>query len=385
MILKRLSILNYKNIAEAEMTFSPKINCLIGSNGEGKTNILDSIYFLSFTKSATNAIDSMNVRHGEEVMMVHGLYDLNETDEDVNCAMKLHQRKRLMRNKKEYKRMTEHIGLLPLVMVSPNDIFLVSGGSEERRKFIDGLISQLHPDYLFLLSRYNQALTQRNKLLRQEEEPDFMLMDTYETMMAETGERIYAFRKELIDQFIPVFQRYYLRIAGSNETVNLTYTSHCMRGPLLDIIQRDRSKDRAVGYSLHGIHKDELEMTLGGYPLKKEASQGQNKTYLVALKLAQFEFLKQTGSHTTPLLLLDDIFDKLDANRVESIVNLVSDDHFGQIFITDTNRENLDKILQRTSDDYKIFHVKGGEVSAYPAHSDSPNLSKQPDHPEPFN
>ncbi len=363
MILKHLSIYNYKNIAEADMTFSPKINCLIGSNGEGKTNILDAIYFLSFTKSANNAIDSLNVRHGEEVLMVQGTYDLNDVEETVNCAMKIHQRKRLMRNKKEYKRLTEHIGLLPLIMVSPNDIFLVSGGSEERRKFIDGLISQIKPDYLYLLSRYNQALTQRNKLLKQEEEPDITLMETYEEVMAETGEQIYLQRKQLIDAFIPVFQRYYQRIAGDGETVNLAYSSHCQRGPLIDIIQRDRMKDRAVGYSLHGIHKDDLEMTLGGYPLKKEASQGQNKTYLVSLKLAQFEFLKETGSHTAPLLLLDDIFDKLDARRVESIVNLVSDDHFGQIFITDTNREHLDKILQRTSNDYKIFTVRQGEVS----------------------
>ncbi len=362
MILKQLSILNYKNIPEAEMTFSPKINCLIGSNGEGKTNILDAIYFLSFTKSASNAIDSMNVRHGEEVMMVQGIYDLNGTDETVNCAMKIHQRKRLMRNKKEYKRLTEHIGLLPLIMVSPNDIYLVSGGSEERRKFIDGLISQLHPDYLNLLSRYNQALTQRNKLLKQDEEPDITLMETYEEIMADTGEQIYERRKALIEQLIPVFQHYYKRIAGDKETVNLNYTSHCERGKLIDIIQRDRTKDRIVGYSLHGIHKDELEMTLDGYPLKKEASQGQNKTYLVALKLAQFEFLKQTGSHTTPLLLLDDIFDKLDAKRVESIVNLVCDNQFEQIFITDTNRENLDKILQRTTNDFKIFTVRNGEA-----------------------
>lgn len=348
---------------EAEIAFSPKINCLIGSNGEGKTNVLDAIYFLSFTKSATNAIDSLNVRHGEDVMMVQATYDLNGVCETINCAMKMHQRKRLMRNKKEYKKLTEHIGLLPLIMVSPNDIYLVSGGSEERRKFMDGLISQLHPEYLHLLSRYNQALLQRNKLLKLEEEPDILLMETYEEEMALVGEQIYQRRKELIEELIPVFKQYYQRIAGLEETVNLRYTSHCERGPLLDVIQRDRHKDRAVGYSLHGVHKDDLEMTLGGYPLKKEASQGQNKTYLVALKLAQFECLKQTGSHTTPLLLLDDIFDKLDAKRVESIVNLVCNDQFGQIFITDTNRENLDKILKRTTNDYKIFNVKDGVVT----------------------
>ncbi len=363
MILKRLTILNYRNIATAELEFSPKVNCFVGQNGEGKTNVLDAIYFLSLTKSAINTIDSANVRHGEEMMMVQGIYDLNGIEEEISIGMKLHQKKHVKRNKKEYKRLAEHIGLLPLIIASPNDSTIISGGSDERRRLMDMVISQYDPEYMNALMTYNKALQQRNAMLKAEEEPSDDIISIYEEMMAKNGERIHAKRQAFIEEFIPVFQRFYTAISGDNEQVSLHYTSHCQRGPLLDIIQRDRQKDRIVGYSLHGIHKDELEMTLDGYPIKREGSQGQNKTYMISLKLAQFDFLKRTGSQTTPLLLLDDIFDKLDAQRVEQIVNLVSDDAFGQIFITDTNRENLDKILERSQGNYKIFHVEGGNIA----------------------
>ena len=363
MILKRLTILNYRNIATAELEFSPKVNCFVGQNGEGKTNVLDAIYFLSLTKSAINTIDSANVRHGEEMMMVQGIYDLNGIEEEISIGMKLHQKKHVKRNKKEYKRLAEHIGLLPLIIASPNDSTIISGGSDERRRLMDMVISQYDPEYMNALMTYNKALQQRNAMLKAEEEPSDDIISIYEEMMAENGERIHAKRQAFIEEFIPVFQRFYTAISGDNEQVSLHYTSHCQCGPLLDIIQRDRQKDRIVGYSLHGIHKDELEMTLDGYPIKREGSHGQNKTYMISLKLAQFDFLKRTGSQTTPLLLLDDIFDKLDAQRVEQIVNLVSDDAFGQIFITDTNRENLDKILERSQGNYKIFHVEGGNIA----------------------
>ena len=365
MILKRLSILNYRNIAAAELEFSPKINCFVGQNGEGKTNVLDAIYFLSLTKSIANSIDSMNVRHGEEMMMVQGVYDLNGVEEDISIGMKIHQKKHVKRNKKEYKRLTEHIGLLPIIIASPNDSVIISGGSEERRRLMDVVISQYDPEYMTALTAYNKALQQRNAMLKAEDEPDTGVISIYEEMMAEEGERIYQKRQAFIEEFIPIFQHFYSLISKGNETVSLNYKSHCQRGALLDIIQRDRQKDRIMGFSLHGIHKDELEMTLDGYPIKREGSQGQNKTYMISLKLAQFDFLKRTGSKTTPLLLLDDIFDKLDAQRVEQIVNLVASDAFGQIFITDTNREHLDKILERSQGDYKIFHVEGGNVESW--------------------
>ena len=363
MILRHITILNYKNIKDAELDFSPDINCFIGSNGEGKTNILDAVYFLSFTKSSINAVDSQNIRHSEDYFMLQGQYELNGIQEEISCGLKRGQKKQFKRNKKAYKKMSEHIGLLPLILISPNDHALINGSSEERRKFMDMVISQYDPTYMNQLIRYGNALQQRNSLLKQEEEPDMEIMEAFEEMMASAGEQIYKLRNEFITEFIPVFQKYYTRISGNHEKVGLEYSSHCTRGPLLSTIQQGRNKDRAVGYSLHGIHRDDLTMTIGGYPIRHEGSQGQNKTYLISLKLAQFNFLRRTGSKTTPLLLLDDIFDKLDAQRVEQIIHLASDENFGQIFITDTNRENLDRILAMSKGDYKIFNVKDGEVT----------------------
>lgn len=364
MILKKLTILNYRNISEAQLDFSPKINCLIGQNGEGKTNVIDAIFFLSFTKSTASSIDSSNVKHGEEIMMVQGLYDLNDAEEEISIGMKIHQKKTVKRNKKAYKKLSEHIGLLPLIMVSPNDSELISSGSEERRKLMDLVISQYDTEYMSALSAYNKALQQRNAMLKAEEEPNPDIISVYEEMMGFHGEIVFRKRNEFIEEFIPLFQQFYTAISGGNEQVGLRYTSHCQRGNLVDVIQRDRAKDRIMGYSLHGIHKDDLEMTLDGFPIKREGSQGQNKTYLISLKLAQFNFLSRTGSKTTPLLLLDDIFDKLDSRRVENIIKLVSDSSFGQIFITDTNRENMDKLLERSNGEYKLFNVKNGVIKA---------------------
>lgn len=365
MILKRLSILNYKNIAQADLELSPGINCLIGQNGEGKTNLLDAIYFLSMCKSSFSNIDATCVRHGEEFMVLQGYYEREDgTPEEVYCGLKLGQKKVMRRGKKAYKRLAEHIGLIPLVVVSPSDGDLISGGSEERRRFLDIVISQCEPAYIDALIRYNKALQQRNALLKMEDaEPDPELLAILEEAMAREGEFIYQRRQHYVEQLTPTFQRYYTAISQGAEDVGLRYTSHCQRGPLLEVIQRDRHKDRAVGYSLHGIHKDELEMTLAGYPIKREGSQGQNKSFLIALKLSQFDFLRRTASNTTPILLLDDIFDKLDASRVEQIVRLVSGEGFGQIFITDTNRDHLDQILHLMPGEHRLFHVKGGTFS----------------------
>ena len=364
MILKKISILNYKNIQVADLTFSPKLNCLIGHNGEGKTNLLDAVYYLSFCRSAFNPIDSQVITHDRDFFVLDGMYLNDMGDEErIYCGMKRGTRKRFKRNQKEYKRLSQHIGLIPLIFVSPADTALIDGGSDGRRRFLDMVISQLDYSYIELLSRYNKALTQRNALLKAEQEPDGALMEILEQEMATQGEAIYAKRDAFVREFIPVFQTIYDHVSGCHETVSLQYISHAQRGPLLDVIQRDRHKDRAVGYSLHGVHRDDLEMMIGGYQLKREGSQGQNKTYVLALKLAQFDFLKRTASSTTPLLLLDDIFDKLDAGRVERIVNMVAGDAYGQIFITDTNRDHLDSILSRHSFDYKLFEVKHGEIS----------------------
>ena len=376
MILRKLSILNYKNIGEAQLELSPKMNCFIGRNGMGKTNVLDAVYYLSFCRSASNPIDSQVIRHDKPFCMIEGEYGegderLKMKDEKliISVGMKRGQKKHFKRNKKEYKRLSEHIGLIPLVVVSPADTLLIEGGSEERRKLMDMVIAQYDRSYIDALSHYNNALQQRNTLLKQasaaEVSPaafDPLLMQLWEEQMAEAGEQLFEKRRAFVDELVPLFQQYYEHISGGQERVGLTYVSHCQRGPLLEVIQRDRHKDLAVGYSLHGVHRDDLEFTLDGHLMKREGSQGQNKTYVIALKLAQFDFLKRTGAQTTPLLLLDDIFDKLDAQRVEQIVRLVSSDNFGQIFITDTNRDHLDQILSTTTLDYKIFHVSQGEI-----------------------
>ncbi len=397
MILQRLSILNYKNIAEATLELSPKMNCFIGHNGVGKTNLLDAIYYLSFCRSMLNPIDSQVMRHGAEFFVLEGEYGAAGATgasgttgtsgatgatgasgasgasgttgasggavETIYCGMKRGTKKHFKRNKKEYKRLSEHIGLIPLVVVAPDDTLLISGGSEERRRLMDMVIAQYDRRYMDELSRYNKVLQQRNSLLKlEDQEPDPGVLDILEEQMAAEGERVFLKRAAFVEELEPVFQHYYQLISQDREQVELTYVSHAQRGPLLDVIRRDRAKDRAVGYSLHGIHRDDLEFSLGGHQLRREGSQGQSKTYVIALKLAQFDFLKRTASATTPILLLDDIFDKLDADRVEQIVQLVSGDSFGQIFITDTNREHLDQILQRTQMDYRIFHVEGGKV-----------------------
>ena len=366
MILREISILNYKNIAQADLELSPKMNCLIGQNGEGKTNVLDAIHFLALCKSSTTSLDSACIRHDEEFCVLQGHFEREDgMREDIYLGMKQGQKKQLKRNKKPYKRLTEHIGLVPLVMVSPTDGMLIAGGSEERRRFLDVVISQTDHRYLDALVSYNKALQQRNALLKMEDpSPDPEVLSLWEEEMARHGQIIFEARRQYVEDFIPIFQRIYSHISKKKETVGLRYISHAQRGPLLDIIQRDRQKDLIMGYSLHGVHKDELEMTLGGFPIKREGSQGQNKTFLIALKLAQFDFLRRTGSQTTPILLLDDIFDKLDADRVEQIVRLVSGDSFGQIFITDTNRDHLDQILTQMNSDYRLFHVQGGTITA---------------------
>jgi DNA replication and repair protein RecF len=364
MILKQISILNYKNLEQVELEFSPKMNCFIGQNGMGKTNLLDAVYYLSFCKSATNPIDSQNMMHDKDFFVIQGVYESESGDrEEVYCGMKRRQKKVFKRNKKEYSRLSDHIGFIPLVMVSPADTELIAGGSEERRRFMDVVISQYDKEYLEALIRYNKALQQRNTLLKAEAEPDEELLAVWEEMMAMTGEVVYRKRCEFIDEFIPTFQTFYSHISQDKEAVNLSYESHAKHGSLLNQLKESRVRDRIMGYSLKGVHKDDLTMQLGEYPIKREGSQGQNKTYLIALKLAQFDFLRRTGSNTIPLLLLDDIFDKLDASRVEQIVKLVSGDRFGQIFITDTNRDHLDKIMQKIEGEYKVFGVVDGSVN----------------------
>ncbi len=363
MILERLSILSYKNIDQADLSFSPKVNCFLGNNGMGKTNLLDAIYYLSFCKSHNNLIDSQNIKHDADLSLIQGYYKQDNGKEDeFFCGIKRRQKKQFKRNKKEYEKLSDHIGCLPLVMISPADSDLITGGSEERRKFMDVVLSQFDKEYLQSLIRYNKALQQRNALLKSEMQTDGSLYEIWEEQLAAEGIIIYQKRKSFIDEFVPTFQHYYNFICQSNETVYLTYESQLAEGNLLDLLKQKRDRDKILGYTTTGVHRDDLDMQLGDYSIKKVGSQGQNKTYVVALKLAQFDFLQKSGK-ITPILLLDDIFDKLDSSRVEQIVKLVAGDNFGQIFITDTNREHLDEILRGLNSEYHLYQVQSGEVN----------------------
>ena len=362
MQLQKLTILNYKNIAEAELQFSKKINCFIGDNGMGKTNVLDAIYFLSFCKSHSNSIDSQNIKHDADFFMLNGSFELDGKHEEIYCGMKRRLKKQFKRNKKEYERLADHIGLLPLVLVSPDDAALISEGSEERRKFVDGVISQYNKTYLNHLLNYNNALKQRNALLKIDQPMDDALFEIWEEQMAEHSTYIYNERLKFLNDFVPIFKQMYQDISGGREDIFLNYQSQLSKGDILPRMHETRGRDKILGYSTQGIHKDELEMLLDEHPIKRVGSQGQNKTYLIALKLAQFIFLKKTHGFA-PILLLDDIFDKLDAKRVTQIIHLVASDTFGQIFITDTNREHLDSIIEKISTDASIFTLKNGEIS----------------------
>ena len=299
--------------------------------------------------------------HEAEFCFIQGKYSVGDNTEEIYCGMKHRQKKQFKRNRKEYERLSDHIGLLPLVLVSPDDSMLISEGSDERRKFVDGVISQFNKTYLNNLLQYNNALKQRNAILKSEVSVDQSVLDLWEDQMAVYGTYIYEQRRKFIDEFVPIFQNFYTYISGANEQISLRYQSQHENEDIKERMILTRERDFALGYSTQGIHKDELEMNLDGYPIKRVGSQGQNKTYLISLKLAQFDFLKRTHN-LSPLLLLDDIFDKLDSNRVKKIVELVSGETFGQIFITDTNREHLDLILHQLNQQASIFHVESGRI-----------------------
>lgn len=361
MILSRLTILNYKNIADAALDFSPKVNCLLGNNGMGKTNILDAIFYLSFCQSAVTRSDATTVRYGEEMMMLQGTYERREKTEQIVCAIRKGKKKSVKRNGKEYRRQSEHIGLLPLVMVSPNDWNLIAGGGEERRRLIDRIISQGNRGYLESLIGYNRAIEQRNAMLKQGA-ADPLLFETVNTFLCRAAADIHRGRKEWIERFTPIFMRYYNEIAGGCETVRLDYRSELNGAGMADVLKENFQKDRVLGYTSRGVHRDDIELMLGDELMRKTGSQGQCKTYTIALRLAQFDFLKSlTG--LTPLLLLDDIFDKLDALRVSNIMRIVSQPEFGQIFISDTNRQHLDETVEAVGSDFGIFHVEDGRCS----------------------
>ncbi|MCL2651638.1 MAG: DNA replication and repair protein RecF [Candidatus Azobacteroides sp.] len=363
MIINQISILNFKNLEQVDLNFSPKLNCLFGNNGMGKTNLLDALFYLSFCKNLTNLNDSQLIQHDKDFCILQGKYVFeNGVTEDIYCGLKLKHRKIFKRNKKEYEKLSEHIGLLPLVMISPADTELIHGGSDERRKFVDMVISQYDKSYLQALIRYNKALVQRNSLLKESNQSDDTLFEIWEEQLVANGHLIHEKRKSFVAEFLPIFKEFHQFICNSEETIDLSYQSQLSETDLKTSLIQRRERDKILGYTSAGIHKDDFDFLSDGYLIRKIGSQGQSKTYLIALKLAQFNFLVKTGS-STPMLLLDDVFDKLDAERVEQIVKLAIQDQFGQIFITDTNRKYLDEILSKMDQNYKLFLVENGNIT----------------------
>lgn len=358
MYLKRLELLNYKNISQLELDFSKGINCFIGNNGVGKTNILDSIYYLSSCKSYFSLPDSQNIKHTEKFMMLKGSFEKQGDREEIFCGIKAGQKKKFKRNNEEYKKFSEHIGLLPVVMVSPSDNVLIDGSGEDRRRFMDGVISLWDKEYLNCLIKYNRAIQQRNKMLK-DGKFSIDVFEVWDDQLTVLGENINKKREKFVEEIIPVFQKYYDLISSGKEKVKLSYKSQLTGNDFKHLLAENFNKDRVFQYTTCGVHRDDIVFSLGDFPVKKIGSQGQKKTYLIALKLAQFEFIKNL-SKVKPILLLDDIFDKLDAERVEQIVCLVSDMNFGQIFISDTNKDHLDGILKENVEDYNIFKINNG-------------------------
>ena len=359
MYLQKLSLVNYKNVTQQVFDFQEKINCFVGDNGVGKTNVLDAIYYLSFAKSYFNSVAIQNIRHGEDFFMLEGAYLLEDREEVILCSLKKGQKKLIKRNGKAYEKFSEHIGKFPLVIISPADRNLIIEGSDTRRKFIDSVISQQNQPYLKTLISYNKTLVQRNALLKYfaaNRTFDAVNLEVYDQQLIQYGEIIYRERKAFLKVFIPIFNERYKTISQGKEEVNLVYRSQLEDQNFSDLLVEALAKDRMLHYTSSGVHKDDLVFEINGYPIKKFGSQGQQKSYLIALKLAQFDFIKQQ-SNVVPILLLDDIFDKLDENRVSQLISLVNNDQFGQLFITDTHAERTENVVKRINKSYKMFEL----------------------------
>ena len=377
MFLRKLSILNFKNYPQAEFVFDEGSNCFAGDNGAGKTNLLDAIYYLSSCKSYFNPVDSQNILHGEQMFMLQGEFIVDDKEEIISCGLKRNQKKIFRRNQNEYQRLAEHIGLLPSVIISPYDCELITGGSEERRKFMDSIISQYDRIYLDDLINYNKALTQRNALLRQFSRGNYFDSDAiavWDAALIVLGKKIFAKRQLFINDFTPLFDKHYKFISGERETVAVVYDSHHHLDNFEEHFHNARKRDLILEYTTVGIHKDDLLFTMGGHPVKKFASQGQQKSFLISLKLAHFDFIKSM-KNIFPLLLLDDIFDKLDDFRMNRLMELVSHDSparhdkgarwaggFGQIFITDTHGDRVSKIFSQIKKPIRIFEIVNGTI-----------------------
>ncbi len=362
MYLSRLNLSNFKNYSEIDIEFSPRINCFVGDNGVGKTNILDAIHYLSLTKSYFVNIDSVNIRHGEDFFIIKGVFNNSGEEEEVYCGLQKGRRKVFRRNGKEYTRISDHIGRYPVVMLSPADSSIITGGSEERRKFMNNVISQFNRDYLDNIISYNKALKQRNRLLKDYASGgrfDRDMLMLWEEQMYKPSRIIYESRSGFVEEIIPLFQEYYDHISDEREKVRLKYKSQLSKSSMKDLLESNLDKDRIMRYTTAGIHRDDLRLEMDEFPIRSIGSQGQQKSYLVALKLAKFDYIRDKG-RVKPVLLMDDVFDKFDEKRVEQIIKLVAENRFGQIFITDTHSERMQSVLSEINIDYKLFMIDDG-------------------------
>ena len=366
MYLEQLSLINFKNYSQAELAFSEGVNAFAGNNGAGKTNLLDAIHYLALCKSYFNPADSQQIKQGADFFMVTGTFNRNDKTETVACAVKRNQKKQFKRNKKEYQRLADHIGLFPLVMVSPYDVSIIMEGSEERRKFVDNVISQTDNHYLDELITYNKALINRNALLKniaQTKRYDPYLFEVLDEQLVTSGMRIFEKRRQFMESFIDIFKQHYSFISGDAELVNLSYESQLHDNDFAALLKQTADKDRVLERTTAGIHKDDLQFSVHGMPMKRFGSQGQQKSFLTALKLAQYTYLHRQKKFK-PILLLDDIFDKLDDLRVTRLMQMVSAHSFGQVFITDTSLSRVKQIFEDIGIDIKLFYINEGEAYA---------------------
>jgi DNA replication and repair protein RecF len=359
MNLKKINLINFKNFESQSFDFEDKINCFIGNNGVGKTNVLDAIYYLSFAKSYFNPNAVQNINHSKDFFVIEGSYKLNDRIDTIVCSIKRGHKKSIKKNGKVYEKFSDHIGYLPLVIISPADRDLITEGSDTRRKFVDNVISQSNKKYLQNVIKYNKVLAQRNSLLKyfalnRTFDADNLMV--YNEQLNTYGTKIYKDRKAFLQEFIPIFKKRYEAISNSNETVNLRYKTQLDEINFLTLLENNIERDRILQYTSVGIHKDDLSFEINAYPVKKFGSQGQQKSYLIALKLAQFDFIRKQAK-VKPILLLDDIFDKLDADRVSKLISLVNSDEFGQLFISDTHKERTESVIKQCNQSYKIFEL----------------------------
>lgn len=365
MHFQHLSIVNFKNIEEASIDLAEKVNCFLGNNGSGKTTVLDAVYYLAFCKSFFNPIDSQNIRYDQDFFVIDSKLHLNGEDEKIFCGLKRQEKKRFKRNQKEYDRLADHIGVVPLVMIAPSDTDLIREGSDARRKFMDGIISQYNKAYLDTLLQYNRQLAQRNAMLKhlwaEGRKFDATSLEVFDEQLHALGTEIHAERVKFLKDYLPIFSNFYQLISGGAEQVNITYDSHLNEQRLIDLLQAARQNDFRAQYTTKGVHKDDLLFTITDHPMKKFGSQGQQKSFVIALRLAQFDYLKDL-KQKKPVLLLDDIFDKLDDNRVAALMKLVSEDHFGQIFITDANLHRVPDLFKDENVPLKKFLVEHGTI-----------------------